>query len=68
MSGNVSQNVGGNVGGAGARKRHRRYCEDCDEPTEYRRYRCGRCRALVCGWCFNHVHGPESSSANPPEA
>lgn len=36
-------------------------CEDCGEsiPVGRRRVRCPHCKQLVCGWCYNHVHGLE---------
>ena len=37
-------------------------CETCGDEMEagQRRVRCPYCNKLVCGWCFNHVHGPGS--------
>lgn len=34
-------------------------CEDCGDevPFPRRRFRCRHCKKLVCGWCYNHVHG-----------
>jgi hypothetical protein len=39
-----------------ARKRE---CEDCGDEIEAprRRIRCKHCMKLICGWCYNHVHG-----------
>ncbi len=49
-------------------------CEDCGDeiPEGQRRTRCPHCKKLVCGWCFNHVHGLNESEMNenkpsPPE-
>ena len=33
-------------------------CQDCGDGCQRRR-RCPHCGLLVCGWCFNHVHGPQ---------
>lgn len=34
-------------------------CEDFGESIDIgrRRIRCKHCGKLVCGWCYNHVHG-----------
>lgn len=32
-------------------------CEDCGDDALGRRTRCPNCNLLVCGWCYNHVHG-----------
>jgi len=34
-----------------------RFCEDCGDEMLTRRIRCPHCGQLVCGWCYNHVHG-----------
>ena len=36
-----------------------RECEDCGDevPSPRRRIRCKHCRKLICGWCYNHIHG-----------
>jgi hypothetical protein len=32
-------------------------CQDCGDAVPTRRIRCRHCGLLVCGWCYNHVHG-----------
>lgn len=41
---------------AGYNKQFGHACEDCGDREASRRRRCPRCKLLVCGWCFNHVH------------
>ena len=45
-----------------------RECEDCHDEMEdnERRRKCPRCKKLVCGWCFNHVHSLPVSNFSPP--
>ena len=35
------------------------HCMDCHEemPKGKRRICCPHCGMLVCGWCYNHIHG-----------
>ena len=35
-----------------------RTCEDCGDPVSRRRHRCRNCTALVCDWCWGHIHRP----------
>jgi hypothetical protein len=34
-------------------------CMECGEdmPKGKRRIPCKHCGMLVCGWCYNHIHG-----------
>jgi hypothetical protein len=42
------------------------HCEDCGEETK-RRFRCPRCKMLICGWCWNHVHSFSKNEADAVE-
>src|ERR1700674_3158131 len=43
----------------GVRPSNNQECEDCGDevPRPRRRIRCKHCKELICGWCYNNIHG-----------